>query len=78
MAEELNSDYRETTPASDQSGIWTRGDRVEIQRPKQLGHAASFSLEDLYILFPVPVKLLQRFSLTHALQGIFPNGQMCF
>ena len=41
-AEELNSDYRETTtPASDQSGIWTRGDRVEIQRPKPLGHAAS-------------------------------------
>ena len=41
MAEELNSDYRETTSASDQSGIWTRGDRVEIQRPKPLGHAAS-------------------------------------
>ena len=33
MTEELNQGLPRTTPASGQSGIWTRGHRIEIQRP---------------------------------------------
>ena len=45
MTEELNQGLPRTTPASGQSGIWTRGDRIDItgQRPKPFGQPASYN-----------------------------------
>ena len=41
MVEELDLGIPRPTPARGQSGISTREDRIEIQRPEPLGHPAS-------------------------------------